>query len=459
MTAGNTGKRDSVLQPFGWILSVFFGAALLLPASLLSQAGRSVKTRSEKTSTSQKGSGASASFQETSFPGIKQAGNLPNKAGDVPREKNSKQKDAADGVAQAPLELMQTTADLPLRKSRSLGVTPFSKDGLKKGTLVWRLAVDPVAKSSKVAILGGLDGYVFAKYIELAPDGYGRIKGSNVNFRHQARATTFPVDVTKAGMRLKLLARHGDWWKVLSNDEIGVWVPSSGLELLARVKADGENPHERIAGEALRLRAQKQIEERERHWVAGIATRKAEATSRQDLADLNRALGDFRTEYEKLMSDMAGDPDLEALKKIEPLLGKIVTRAAELQAAQESVGGRIAMMGKEFKHSVLLAKSKLVVDVQVGRDKRDQVNVAVATAAIPSFTGWLVYRPGQRHYSDYQLVKGNKTLCYLTCNSMRYELGDFVDRRISIRADSRFVAAADFKVADIKKLLVLSKGN
>ena len=42
---------------------------------------------------------------------------------------------------------------------------------------------------------------------------------------------------------------------------------------------------------------------------------------------------------------------------------------------------------------------------------------------------------------------------------MRYELGDFVDRRISIRADSRFVAAADFKVADIKKLLVLSKGN
>ena len=226
-------------------------------------------------------------------------------------------------------------------------------------------------------------------------------------------------------------------------------------------KGDGTDVMEYYAYNAAdRLEyVKKQIEERERHWVAGIATRKAEATSRQDLADLNRALGDFRTEYEKLMSDMAGDPDLEALKKIEPLLGKIVTRAAELQAAQESVGGRIAMMGKEFKHSVLLAKSKLVVDVQVGRDKRDQVNVAVATAAIPSFTGWLVYRPGQRHYSDYQLVKGNKTLCYLTCNSMRYELGDFVDRRISIRADSRFVAAADFKVADIKKLLVLSKGN
>ena len=85
MTAGNTGKRDSVLQPFGWILSVFFGAALLLPASLLSQACRSVKPRSEKTSTSQQGRGATASFQETSFPRIKPVGNSTLQPGAIPQ--------------------------------------------------------------------------------------------------------------------------------------------------------------------------------------------------------------------------------------------------------------------------------------------------------------------------------------------------------------------------------------
>ncbi|MFQ5507694.1 MAG: hypothetical protein ACE5F1_23275, partial [Planctomycetota bacterium] len=344
------------------------------------------------------------------FPGLEQAGELAKQTnGDIPK-------------ASAPLDawiLLEAKEALVLRDFQSKDAHQVAGP-YPKGTLFWTRSLDDQYGFLRLALPGGFPGYVHAKYLAVSEDGYGRATGDDVSFRYRPRPKEgeAPVDQLRSGTRLPVLEREGDWWRVLSSDEVGAWGKAAALRELARAKAGEAAP--KIEAPELTRRLAEQIDKFQAPWIAArekIKDEGAKAILEQDWSGLRKALDTIDRKINQLEVEK------------HPILQKLAFRKSELK--------RVELLQEVYR--ITEAKPK----------KGPQpVESSVKVPAKRRYTeaGWLEFRPGIHDYSPFQLRKGGRMLFYVTCSSGRYDLSDYKGRELGLRGEISRPQSAGIRV-------------
>ncbi len=385
----------------------------------------------------------------SSFPGVKTKV-APVVSGQTAASKVAVEKEPE----QAPEALLyETRMEVGLRNIPNVEVDPVVEARLPKGTLLWMLAKEDGTGFSRVSVLGGFRGYVFAKYCR--PDGEGNVEviGDRLAFRAKPSTKGWPIDKLRRGTRLPLLSREGDWYLVLSNPEVGALVPDSTIQKLAaiRVKPGGELASFAAGSDHLK-RAEKQYEVRQASWRAVREKSIASAKRQRSIAGVQQEISDLRARIRQ--EKERDDPAKMDLDSITPLLDLVREHAKAIEPADPVLVGSLATVAAEFKwlHTILAGYRAM----QVAPKTPQPVAARPASAKKRGFdqSGWVRYRPGG--YSSFQLVKGGEVMCFLVCSSLRYNLKDYVGCELGVKGKVGPRSGADFKVLDVERIRVLA---
>ena len=393
--------------------------------------------------------------RESSFPGLeKKEAPAPVEPGTTPAVKTPAGKVTVkqDGDQAMKAILYETKAEVGLRNIPNLELDPVFKERLPKGTLLWLLAKEEGTGFTRVSVLGGFPGYVFAKYCRPDGEGFVEVTGNRLAFRAQPTTKGWPIDNLRKGTRLPLLSREGDWYKVLSNPEVGALVPDSRIQKVTSltIKPGGELASFATGSDLLK-RAKAQSESRQAAWTAVREKRVAESKREASIREVQQEIGDLRV---KMTAEMdREDPTQRDLAGIAPLLEVVRKHVKSIEPVDPGLAGSLAAVEAEYDRLQTIAKAEKVMAEKLPEPKPVQARNASAKRGF-SQSGWVRYRPGA--YSSFQLVKGGEVLCYLVCDNRRYNLKDYVGCELGVNGPLGPREGADFKVQDVSRIHVLS---
>lgn len=339
-------------------------------------------------------------------------------------------------------------------------------DPLPAGTLLWRLGEESYGYA-RVALPGGFEGFVHRGFLAINEEGWGTTTGTRVSFRHRPKTSEPPLHImTTLGMRLPVLGLEGDWYRVLSNDDVTAWAPVASLEEIAIV-GDDKGYLEQIQDAAVRKSYEEQVAERRKPWLARRDELAEMAKKRQSVAALGVALDELRKQYDAEMAK--GDILQEDLDPLLKLIDALQAKAATFGAEGGAVAPRIdAFRGEVQKRRTLQEARSFLIEAKAKEAAANKKEVGEKEAPPvagkegaprPEYdcVGWLEFRPGIDDYSAYRLTKGGRLLYYVTCSSGRYDLRDFVGHEVGVRGRVDRPQAADVRVIDLKRLVILSR--
>ena len=349
-------------------------------------------------------------------------------------------------------QLYETTAEVGLRSIPNTEVPPAIESLLPKGTLLWLLAKEEGTAFTRASVLGGFTGYVHSKHCRLDDTGMVEVTGSNLAFRARPTTKGWPIDKCRRGTRLPLLAQEGEWYKVLSNPEVGALVPDSKIAKVAsiQIKPGGELASFTPKSD-LQKRAEAQFTARQAPWAEVREKRIAESKRRDQVLDLQQEVRDLRAKI--LAEREKGKPDAAGLAAIPLLFEATRKHVKAVEPPDAGLDQNLAAAEAEYVELLLFMKGLAMLEEKPGKPEPVRVSHATAKRGF-SQSGWVRYRPGS--YSDFQLVKGGEVLCYLVCGSRRYNLKDYVGCELGLFGPVGPREAADFKVLDVTKIHVLS---
>jgi hypothetical protein len=396
------------------------------------------------------GKKSAGAVRSQSFPGIKEAGSV--RAGQAKSEPGVLGAKAAEAKKRT---LFETTSEVSLRGFRAETAPEVVK--LAKGTLVWAGGTESYG-FVPVVVPGGFSGWVHHGFLRVGADGWGTTKGSRVSFRCRKQTSEPPLAHMRRGLRVPVLRRDGDWWEVLSTDEIAAWAAADKLNKIGEITGP-------VTDAALKRRLEAQRQLRTKAWRARLDELAVEVGKKERVGAIDQAIHAARTAYNAEVRNAAGNLLAEDLGKIMRLIDGIDAMVKKAKAESGPVAVRVADLRKEVVRRRTLREAERLLATTAKKPPAGSAKSAIITDAshesIPArrrflTTGWLEYRPGVADYSAFRLVKGGHTLYYVTCSKGRYALPDFVGRELGLRGRIARPADADLRVIDVDRLVVLS---
>ncbi len=321
---------------------------------------------------------------------------------------------------------------------------------LPKGALVLVQAEGPSCRGTgthfyKVTLPGGLEGYIYARYVTRTGPGMGETNASRVLLRIGPSNQYFPVAPLPKGSKLRLLGKKGNWWHVLSPEETPAWMRVKDLKILG--------PAHLFTKEIEKAR-----EARLAQWRARLAAqaRKAELEKKKkaaekDLASLESALAAERAK-EPLQMDLSGvKKSLEAFRK------------TWKEGILETLG--LARRVKALENEI--ERLQLLHDTILARKKAEEVlkKLGKPGAKPPAerppfwkdaFVGFLGRLQDPPYLTSYALFKGKKVICYVRSRDGRYALEDFLGRYLLVKGKvSRPPSLEGAPLVDMERVLLL----
>ena|GEM_PF-2604563 len=388
------------------------------------------------------------------FPKVQGAGALPekvlNKSLGEGSSKDSPSKESA--ALRGEQILFELNKDQEARlfaspKAPAIGVI------LRKGSLVWSLPGSEEGDYRQVLVPGGFPGWVFARFVQVDSNGRGRTIGRRVSFRYRPETKSYPLTLLPRGAKILALSKKGDWWKVIVPDASLAWVEKVALKERLRTPLD---PTKIQLSEALVKRLEAQKKEAQAPFFAKQAEWKAAQKKREAKEQLEKDL----LAVQKVFEETGPKAGLPELRETEAALKVLQKRAKALALKNDSVTQRLRLLQEEVDRRRLLLDAKAAL-AEASLPKIKKVDPA---ASLPKIhprrrfleTGWLERRPGFNDYSPYRLVKGGRTLYYLSVPGGRYDLEDFVGREVGVLGQKVRPKDADFRVIQVKHLVILS---
>ena len=389
------------------------------------------------------------------FPKVRGAGALPKKAlenslGTSATRRNSSQ--GAGAALKGEQILFELVKDQDARLFASPKAPPIGVR-LPKGTLVWSLPGKEEGAYRQVLVPGGFPGWIFARFVRINADGRGQTIGRRVSFRYLPETKSYPLTLLPRGAKVLALSKRGDWWKVLVPDASLAWVEKSSLKERVRTSLD---PSKIKLSEALVKRLEAQKKEAQAPFLAQqaewkLAQKKEQAKERleQDLLAVQRAFEEKKSQA-SLEDLQQTDAALQALEKV----------AKGLDLKDEAISHRLHLLQEEVARRRLLLDTKVALkDASAPKIKKaDPLPIVPKIHPRRRFveTGWLEKRPGLNDYSAFRLVKGGRTLFYVSVPGGRYDLEDYVGREVGILGIKVRPKDADFRVIQVDHLVILS---
>ncbi len=321
---------------------------------------------------------------------------------------------------------------------------------LPKGALVLVQAEGPSCKGTgthfyKVTLPGGLEGYIYAKYVTQTGPGVGETNASRVLLRIGPSNQYFPVAPLPKGSKLRLLGRKGDWWHVLSPEETPAWMRVKDLKILG--------PAHLFAKEIEKAR-----QARLSQWRALLAAQARRAELEKKKIKAAKALAALQS---LLAAEKAKDPlkvDLSAFKKS---LAAFHKAWPEKNLREMGLQEQVDLLEKEMErlqllHDTLVASRKAQEELtklgKPGRKKKAQVPPFYKDA----FVGFLGRLQDPPYLTSYALFKGKKIVCYVRSRSGRYALEDLLGHYLLVKGDiSRPPSLQGAALVDMKRVLLL----
>ncbi len=393
------------------------------------------------------------------FPKVRGAGALPKKALENSLETKptpgSPSRNAPNGKG-TPVQGEQILFELVKDQEARLFASPKAPTigvRLPKGTLVWSLPGSIEGGYRQVLVPGGFPGWIFARFVRINPDGRGQTIGRRVSFRYSPETKSYPLTLLPRGAKVLALSKKGDWWKVLVPDASLAWVENAALKERLRTPLD---PRKIKLPDTLvkRLEAQKKESQapffaQQAEWK--LAQKKVQAKKRleQDLLAVQRAFEEKKSNA-RLADLQQTEAALKALQKI----------AQGLALKDDPLSQRLRLLQEE------VARRRLLIDAKVALSDASapKIKKSAPSPMAPKIhprrhfveTGWLERRPGFLDYSAFRLVKGGRTLCYISVPGGRYDLEDYVGREVGILGHKFRPKDADFRVLQVDHLVILS---
>ncbi len=321
---------------------------------------------------------------------------------------------------------------------------------LPKGALVLVQAEGPSCKGTgthfyKVTLPGGLEGYIYARYVTPTGPGLGETNASRVLLRIGPSNQYFPVAPLPKGSKLRLLGRKGDWWHVLSPEETPAWMRVKDLKILG--------PAHLFAGEIEKAR-----QARLSQWKALLAAqaRRAELEKKKvraskSLARLQSLLAAERNKAPEKMDLSGFRKDLTAFQKAWP----------EKTLRELGLLEQVNLLEKEMErlqllHDTVVARHKAEEELKKlgkpGRPKKAEVPPFYKDA----FVGFLGRLQDPPYLTSYALFKGKKIVCYVRSRSGRYALEDLLGHYLLVKGQiSRPPSLQGAALVDMKRVLLL----
>jgi hypothetical protein len=431
------------------LVTVFFASALFSSTTCLRALELSSSNLAFQSGTKQ-GSGA-----KPHFPKVRGAGALPKKVLEKSLGDNSGRgiKDLGSSRAlQGEQILFEVLEDQEARlfaspKAPAIGVL------LKKGSLVWSLPGSEEGSYRQVLIPGGFPGWIFARFVKIDEDGKGRTIGRRVSFRYRPETKSYPLTLLPRGAKLLALSKKGDWWKVLVPDASLAWVEKSALKERVRTPLDPSKIKlppvlvKRLA--AQKVAAQAPFQAQQASLKIAQKKEKEKQILERDILAVQRSFEGNKTKA-----------SLADLQQTEAALKALQQKAQALSLVKGPISQRLQLLQEEVARRRLLLETKVAIKEATAPLVRKTPPLPTVPKIHPRRrfleTGWLEKRPGLGDYSSYQLVKGGRTLSYVTVPGGRYDLEDFVGREVGILGHKVRPKGADFRVIQVEHLVILS---
>ena len=323
---------------------------------------------------------------------------------------------------------------------------------LPKGSLVLVLAEGPSCQGTgthfyKVALPGGLEGFVYARYVTVTGPGQGKVNASRVLLRIGPSNQDFPVTPLPKGAELKLLGRKGDWWHVLAPEDTPAWMRVKDLKILGPAhlfareiaqarKARLEAWKRRIQEEARRAELEKKKEQASRALAEiekSLAAEGAKDPLQVDLSGIGKALAAFRKAWPA--------PALEEMG--------LASRVAALEKEMERI---------QLLHDTLLAKKKAdEVLKKLGKPGKVEVPSERPPFWKDAFVGFLGRLSDPPYLTPYALFKGNKIVCYVRSPRGRYALEDLRGKYLLVKGSiTKPPSLEGAPLVDAQRILILN---
>ncbi|MCA8972277.1 MAG: hypothetical protein KDC95_20995, partial [Planctomycetes bacterium] len=276
-----------------------------------------------------------------------------------------------------------------------------------------------------------------------------------------------------SGTKVAILGNEGDWVKVVAPPVARAWIESGTTKVAATLSCDAKTLDDSRA--LLRvLGAHPSLAKRLESRLAALEATYAKQQKAAEEAAMRTAT---KNELEAAITTLANDFD--AVRGAEGVtvaaLDALAKRATDLKelAASKGIDDANTQMridglvsGIDRKKILVEAKEILAkpepgptVNASGTNDSKTGPSEAdVATAKRRTWTrvGWIEYRPGSSDYRPYRLMKGGQTIAYLDCPTGRYDLSDFVGREVGLIGELQRADAAELRVLDIERLVILS---
>ncbi len=321
---------------------------------------------------------------------------------------------------------------------------------LPKGALVLVQAEGPSCRGRgthfyKVTLPGGLEGYVFSRYVTLKGPGMGETNASRVLLRIGPSNQYFPVAPLPKGSPLRLLGRKGAWWHVLSPEDTPAWMRVKDLKILG--------PAHLFAKEI-----QKARQARLTQWKALLAAQAREAERAKKKAQAARSLSALEA---LLATERTKAPEAVDLSGVRKALAAFHKAWPEKTLKDLGLESRVNLLEKEIErlqllHDTILARKKAEEELKKlgkpGRVKKPQPPPFYQGA----FVGFLNRLEDPPYLTSYALFKGKRIVCYVRSRSGRYNLADFLGRYLLVKGDvSRPPSLQGAALVDMKRVLLL----
>ncbi|PIE23113.1 MAG: hypothetical protein CSA62_08720 [Planctomycetota bacterium] len=379
--------------------------------------------------------------------------------------------------------LVRSTVETPLYLYENKDLAPKVAGPFAVGTLF--VVLDEKAQHGfrRVGVLGGMQGYVYGRYLELTGDGYARTTGSGVSFRYRPKPETAetPVMMLPKGTRVRVLSPvdgrklSESWVKVLSDHEVGAFVPTSLIEeagkLLAVDPKAAKLPSliDRIPDESLHAGAKAQIAAQEARWREAqerIAEERRQRALLNTWKQKQRSLfAEFR-QLQKVVLKGAERKQGAEVKAYLPVLEDAKKRANELLTELDGIELATESQKTQAKklldslNEIELRMEAVIALIEPVKPIESEPQPAALRTLSPkrrfALVGWLQYRPGSNGPSAYRLAKGGKTVAWLDVEGDRYDLLEFVGMEIGIRGEGMDLAGHGAQLFKISRMVVLT---
>ncbi|HHI80736.1 MAG TPA: SH3 domain-containing protein [Planctomycetes bacterium] len=433
------------------LVTSFFFFALLAPVAALQARSAGFSAPAIQANQAKGGTG-----EKPHFPRVKGAGALPKKALDHSLEESSRKRGEGGPAGSSGLGGEQVLYELTESQEARLFASdkaPAIGVRLAKGQLVWSLPGSEEGAYRQVLVPGGFPGWIYARYVQIGEDGTGKTVGRRVSFRYRPETKSYPLTLLPRGTRVLALSREGDWWKVLVPSASLAWVRKSALKERQRTPLDPskiklpEDLVRRLA--AQKKKAQAPFLAQQAQWKLAQKKEKARKQLEKDLLAVQQAFEENKA-----------TADLEELSRTDAALGVLKKKAESLGFGDGPLSQRLRILEEEVSRRRLLLETKVAIQEASG----PKIKKAAPTPAAPKIhprrrfveTGWIEKRPGIYDYSAYRLIKGGRTLYYVTVPGGRYDLEDYVGREVGILGVKVRPQGADFRVIQVDHLVILS---